>query len=73
MRNGFLPFILALALSAVLSVQAAPSGTDQLSGIVARMKDRDLHAHITAFYDLLNCASSEGRIVSGREAIRYPK
>jgi hypothetical protein len=60
MRNGFLPVIVGLALSAVLSARAAPNGTDQLSGILARMKDRDLHAHITAFYDLLNYASSAG-------------
>jgi len=59
MRNGFLLFIVGLVLSTVLLAQTAPSGTDQLSSILARMKDRDLHAHLTAFYDLLNYASSE--------------
>lgn len=59
MRNALL-FIVALVLSAALCAQAGHSSTDQLSGILARLKDQDLHAHLSAFYDLLNYASSEG-------------
>jgi hypothetical protein len=59
MRSSLLLFIVGLVLPAVILAQAAPSGTDQLSSILVRMRDRDLHAHLTAFYDLLNYASSE--------------
>ena len=59
MRNIVLLLIVGLVLPAVLLAQSAPSGTDPLSSILARMKDRDLHAHLTAFYDLLKYASSE--------------
>jgi hypothetical protein len=58
MRNGFLLFIVGLALAGV-SAQTAPSGNEQLSNILARMKDNDLHTHLTAFNDLLTYASAE--------------
>jgi hypothetical protein len=60
MRNGLLLFMVGLMLSAVLSAQAAPSGTDQLSSILVRMKDRDLHNREAAFNDMM-ALISEGQ------------
>lgn len=59
MRSGVLTSILALAMSGIVSAQAAPSGNSGLSSILARMRDRDLHARITAFNDLMTYVSSE--------------
>jgi len=53
MRNIFLLFMIALVLSAILSAQAAPSGTDQLSSILVRMSGKDLHKREAAFNDMM--------------------
>jgi hypothetical protein len=53
MRNSLLLFIAGLVLPAVLLAQAAPSGTDQLSSILARMKDRGLRKREAAFNDMM--------------------
>lgn len=53
MRNIFLLFMVALVLSAALSAQAGPSGTDQLSSILARIGGKDLHKREAAFNDMM--------------------
>jgi len=58
-RGGVLIFTLGLAMSGVASAQAAPSGKNQLSDILARIGNRDLHTHLTAFNDLMTYVSSE--------------
>ncbi len=59
MRNGLLLFIVGLVLSGVVAAQASPADSDQLSHILARLKDPDLHTHLTAFNDLMTYVSSE--------------
>jgi hypothetical protein len=60
MRNSLLLFIVGLVPSAMLSAQAAPSGTDQLPSILARSNDRDLHKREAAFNHVM-ALISEGQ------------
>lgn len=57
MRSGILRIILGLVICGALSAQVIPAA--QLSDILARLKNPDLHTHIVAFRNLLSYASSE--------------
>ena len=59
MRRIVLIFVLWLTMCGIASAQATPSGSVRLADILARMENRDLHTHLSAFNDLINYVSSE--------------
>jgi hypothetical protein len=59
MRNVVIAIIVSLAISGVASGQSSSARQLQFTDILTRMQDADLHAHLTAFNDLLTYASSE--------------